>query len=458
MSSVLADIIAQKRIDVAARQLRTPLIQLQARAIPTTRKLGAALKQPGLRFIFECKKASPSEGLLRADFDPAAIAAVYGDFADGISVLTDTPYFQGEFAHLEAVRAKVDQAILCKDFVIDPYQIVEARVFGADAVLLMLSVLDDEQYRRCAAAAAALKMDVLTEVHDDAELERALALNAAIIGINNRDLKTLKIDLATTARLAPRIPNDKVIVCESGIKTRADIDAVAQWVDAYLVGSSLMKSPRLDLAARALIYGRVKICGLTRAVDIQAAYQAGASLGGLIFAKESPRYVSDTQAETLAEHSPLPLVGVFVNESLERIVALAQRLNLYAVQLHGEESPEFVRALRVLLPPGCAVWKALRVKQAIASVESTGADCLLLDTESGTARGGSGQCFDWTLLAQHPDKARMVLAGGLTPENIVQAQAYGCAVLDVNSGVESAPGIKDEIKLRQLFAALRGQA
>ena len=461
----LADIVARKRQDVAARIAATPLAVLEKRATPTTRRLSNALKQPGLRFILECKKASPSEGLIRPDFDAKKIAEAYRGFADAVSVLTDAPFFQGSFANLEIVRATLSQPILCKDFVVEPYQVFEARVHGADAVLLMLSVLDDAMYRRCAEAARALSMDVLTEVHDEEELARALQLDARIVGINNRDLKTMKVNLATTQRLAPKIPRDRVIVSESGIKSRADIDAVSDLVDAFLVGSRLMKEARLDLAVRTLLFGRVKICGLTSAEAARLAYEAGAAWGGMIFAPESPRCVSEARARDIAAASPLSMVGVFVNDAPEKIARLARELKLAAVQLHGEESAAYVSALRAQLPAECEIWKAVRVEAAAhleaylqALLAETGADRLLLDAFSASARGGTGSRFDWTLLKSLPESllSRLIVAGGLSPENVVEAHRLGCYAMDVNSGVELSPGQKDAARMQRLFSRLRG--
>ncbi len=454
--SVLQEIVARKRVDVAARQHEIPWESLCRQSKPTQRSLLDSLRKPGLRFILECKKASPSEGLLRPNFDPTAIAAIYRDFADGISVLTDGPFFAGELAHLKAVRAQVAQPILCKDFVVDPYQIWEARVAGADAILLMLSVLGDDEYRRCAAEAARLNMDILTEVHDEAELGRALSLDARMIGINNRDLNTLKIDLGTTRRLAPQIPSNRLVICESGIRSRADLDALDDCVDAFLVGSQLMKAPRLDLALRELIHGAVKICGLRSREQIRLAHAAGACYGGLVFASESLRFVNPDQARLFATDSPLPLVGVFVNESLDRIVNLATVLRLHAIQLHGDETAELVAALRKRVPDNCEIWKAVQVNDSIPSLAAYGADRLLLDACEDGQRGGTGKAFDWNLLSDYPDKSQLILAGGIRPDNVLAAHRLGCGILDVSSGVESAAGVKDELLLRQLFAALRG--
>ncbi|MCL2012432.1 MAG: bifunctional indole-3-glycerol-phosphate synthase TrpC/phosphoribosylanthranilate isomerase TrpF [Cystobacterineae bacterium] len=460
--SLLSEIVQRKRKDVATRIAQTPFDVLKKQAKPTTRRLSEALKKPGLRFILECKKASPSEGLLRADFDAKKIAKSYAGFADAVSVLTDTPYFQGSFENLETVRDALSQPILCKDFIVEPYQIFEARIHGADAVLLMLSVLDNASYRLCAQAAEALSMEVLTEIHDEEELSRALALGANIIGINNRNLKTMQIDLSTTQHLAPKIPKDKVLVCESGIKSRADIDALSGFVDAFLVGSCLMKEARLDLAVRSLIFGHVKICGLTTAEAARAAYEAGASFGGLIFAPESLRLVSEAKAHEIANASPLPMVGVFVNEAPERIVRLSRELSLAAIQLHGEETQSDVHNLREKLPKGTEIWKALRIKGEAppteAALAQTGADCFLLDAFHPLARGGTGECFDWGLLGQLPKPllSRIIIAGGITLENVQEAQRLGAYAVDVNSGLELVPGKKDLAAIQGLFSRLRG--
>jgi indole-3-glycerol phosphate synthase/phosphoribosylanthranilate isomerase len=459
--SLLDEIVARKRRDVDGRIAKTPFAVLEKQAKPTTRRLSRALQKPGLRFILECKKASPSEGLLRTDFDAREVAQSYCGFADAVSVLVDTPYFQGSFADLQTVRAELSQPILCKDFIVDPYQIFEARIHGADAVLLMLSVLDDAMYQRCAKAAQTLSMDILTEVHNEEELSRALALEAEMVGINNRNLKTMEVDLSTTRRLAPKVSKGRLVVCESGIRTRADVDELGGFVDAFLVGSRLMKEARIDLAARALIFGHVKVCGLKTAEAAQAAYAAGASFGGLIFAPESMRCVDEARAREIAAASRLPMVGVFVNDRPERVVHLAHALQLKAIQLHGEEAPVYVRSVRKELPSECEIWKAIRVgggelptEEALAE---TGADRLLLDAFDPTMRGGTGGCFDWGLVKRLPKAllSRLVIAGGVTPENICEAHGLGCYAVDVNSGVESAPGEKAPSALKDLFSRLR---
>lgn len=453
---VLGEIVARKRIDVAARLEGVSLEDLRARAQPTTRSLVAALARPGARFIMEMKRTSPSKGA-SAGHEPADVAAAYADVADAISVLTDTPYFNGSFLDLAIVRRSFDGPILCKDFTVDVRQVPEARIHGADAVLVMLSVLDDAVAAACIAEARRFGMDALVEVHDEDELHRALALGAGIIGINNRDLKTLKTDLAVTERLAPLVPAGPILVSESGIATHDDVERLAPLVHAFLVGSSLMAQTDIAGAARRLVYGRVKVCGLTRPQDIDTARRLGASFGGLIFAEGSPRRLPREQAVALAAVADVPLVGVFRDAPVEQVVDTAATLGLAAVQLHGSEDEAYAEALRPLLPDGCEIWTALAVASDADPGPSFG-DRPLFDTKSGGLFGGTGQSFEWSRVQAREDFPNAILAGGLGPDNIAAAARMGAWALDVNSGVEDAPGIKSADKLQALFEALRPAA
>jgi indole-3-glycerol phosphate synthase len=261
VSDTLTEICARTRKTVAARLAARPLSEVEARAktADAPRGFRAALRARidagGLGLIAEIKKASPSAGLIRADFDPPTLARAYqAGGAACLSVLTDQPYFQGRDEDLAAARAAVALPVLRKDFMVDPYQIAESRAIGADCVLLILAVLDDGLARELAAAARALGMDALVEVHDEAELERAARLGTGLIGINNRDLKTLKTDLAVTERLSPLAPKDAVLVCESGIGGPADVARMAAaGPRCFLVGESLMRAPDAATAARALL-------------------------------------------------------------------------------------------------------------------------------------------------------------------------------------------------------------
>ncbi|HEV8197725.1 MAG TPA: bifunctional indole-3-glycerol-phosphate synthase TrpC/phosphoribosylanthranilate isomerase TrpF, partial [Gemmatimonadales bacterium] len=424
-------------------------------AVPTRRDFGAALREGHPGFILEIKFASPSGGVIRPDPDLSPVLSSYGRHADAVSVLTDQRFFGGSLARLSDVRARLTQPLLCKDFILEPFQVAEARVHGADAILLILAAVDDAAWRACSDLAERLGMAVLTEVHDAAETRRAVDLGARIIGINNRNLRTLAIDMATTSRLAPLIPRDRLIVAESGIASREDVSALANLADAFLVGSALMREADLDRAVRRLVYGRTKICGLTRAEDARAAVEAGASLGGLMFTPLSPRAVQGQAAQEIKRGVSLDWVGVFADQPVEEIAELAWSLALAAVQLHGSESPADVKQMRTLVPEHCEVWKAVRVRERIPLREETGADRLLLDGWAPGRLGGSGTPFDWSLLADYAERGTAVLAGGLNAGNAEAAARLQSWALDLSSGVESAPGRKDASRLRDFFSARR---
>jgi len=451
METVLAKIVADKAIWVAARKEQQPLTSFQNEVVPTTRRFYDALQGARTAFILECKKASPSKGVIRDDFDPARIAEVYKHHASAISVLTDEKYFQGSFDFLPIVSQIATQPILCKDFIIDAYQIYLARYYQADACLLMLSVLDDEQYRQLAAVAHSLDMGVLTEVSNEEELERAIALNAKVVGINNRDLRDLSIDLNRTRQLAPRLGAGVTVISESGINTYAQVRELSHFANGFLIGSALMEQDDLNTAVQRVLLGENKVCGLTRIEDAQAAYDAGAYYGGLIFVPSSPRVITDEQALLITEAVPgLHYVGVFRNAPLPMVVAKAEQLALNAVQLHGNEDQAYIDALRAALPANIQIWKALSVATTLPARDLRHVDKYVFDN----GQGGSGERFDWSLLAGQ-DLSNVLLAGGLSADNCVQAAQTGCAGLDFNSGVESQPGIKDASKLASVFRTLR---
>jgi indole-3-glycerol phosphate synthase len=261
MSDALARICATTRDAVARARAARPLaaVEKAAAAAPPPRGFIAALERRiaggGYGLIAEIKKASPSAGLIRADFDPPALARAYAaGGAACLSVLTEEAHFQGSLRHLEAVRAAVDLPLLRKDFVLDPYQIPEARAAGADCILLILAALSDAEAHALEAAAGAWGLDVLAEVHDSGELARALKLKTRLVGINNRNLKTLKTDLDTASELAAQVPGGYVLVSESGLGSPADLARVAKLgVRCFLIGESLMRQADVAAATRALL-------------------------------------------------------------------------------------------------------------------------------------------------------------------------------------------------------------
>ncbi|WP_099612294.1 bifunctional indole-3-glycerol-phosphate synthase TrpC/phosphoribosylanthranilate isomerase TrpF [Vibrio fujianensis] len=451
MAEVLAKIVTDKALWVANRKLAQPLNTFQTLLSKTDRDFYQALDQSQTVFILECKKASPSKGLIRDSFDLDYIASVYHQYADAISVLTDEKYFQGSFDFIARVRAQVSQPVLCKDFMIDPYQVYLARHYGADAILLMLSVLNDEQYGQLASIAHELGMGILTEVSNEEELQRAIALKAKVIGINNRNLRDLSTDLNRTKQLAPQRPKECIVISESGIYNHQQVRDLSQFANGFLIGSSLMSEENLEQAVRKVILGENKVCGLTHAHDAVKAYQAGAVYGGLIFVEPSKRYVDKEAARLIMSGAPLLYVGVFQNHPIDHVVEIALDLSLTAVQLHGDEDQVYINALKTRLPEHIKIWKAYGVTNALPKLFDH-VERHLFDSKVGDQMGGTGQAFDWQLITQ---PQRIMLAGGITPNNVKQAARIGCLGVDLNSGVESELGKKDAAKLQQAFSALR---
>jgi len=264
--TILDKIAAYKREEVEAAKRRVSLDELEQQIARTEPPRGFRAKLQTRRdagefgLIAEIKKASPSKGMIRDDFDPPMLARAYEDGgAACLSVLTDKPSFQGDLAYIPRVRAASTLPVLRKDFFLDPYQVAEARAAGADCILIILAMIDDAVARDLIDTSRRHQMDALVEVHDEAELKRALALDADMVGINNRDLKTFVTDLGVTERLAPRIPPQILAVAESGLSTQADLQRLAEiGVTTFLVGESLMRQADVAAATRALIGARMR--------------------------------------------------------------------------------------------------------------------------------------------------------------------------------------------------------
>ncbi len=466
-TSILEQIVANKKIEIQAGKYKPPEHLL----VKSTRSFKQSIidNLPGL--ILECKAASPSRGQLVENYDPVSLALSYQPYAAAISVLTDEKYFQGSLEHLKAVSKAVDLPVLCKDFFICDEQVKTARFHGADAILLMLSVIDDATYKDLSEVAHSLGLDVLTEVHDEQELNRALTLNAQIIGINNRNLKTLSIDLNNTKNLSRLIPDDVLVISESGFSKRnqlLEMKNLSRPVNGFLIGSHLSSSTELDTALKALKFGKVKICGLTSNFDAQVALGAGASFGGLIFAKSSPRCINIDSARLMVERVPLNWVGVFTETSVDEIVEISSLLSLNAIQLHWDANSDFIDLLKSKIGADCEIWSVIKIDTIergnsmqgnsnnilLSGKSNENVDRYLLEAR-GELDGGNGICFDWSVISQSKvNLDKVILAGGLTPENAKQAFASGVGMIDVNSGVENKPGQKCPIKIKALFENL----
>ena len=407
-------------------------------------------------FILECKKSSPSLGDFCPDFNLDKIVNCYNERADAISVLTEEYFFKGSYAYLSKVRKLSNLPILCKDFIICKEQIEIAKKIGANAVLLMLSILTHDKYLELYNYAKTLDLDVLTEVSDIDEAQFAIAHSIDIIGINNRDLKTLKIDLNNAKRLAALFTPDTIVISESGIKNHRDIVNMLP-LKNFLIGSALCVEPEIEKKANELLYGFNKLCGLKNRKGVQIAIDNKFSLAGLIFVSKSPRCVNFEEAKALALDptlsSRIDFCAVFLNEALNNVINIVLELKLKYVQLHGQENIEYIKALKKAVP-GLKIIKAVSINDKLEDCDLihikeyySVADLILFDSKNP----GSGKEFDKDLIPQFVDKSKTLLSGGIGPDNICKNVSLNFLGVDCNSCLEKAPGDKDPILVNDLF-------
>jgi indole-3-glycerol phosphate synthase/phosphoribosylanthranilate isomerase len=476
---VLSRILTRTRESVAERRKQRPLdpAALVAQA-SGHRPFAPALSRAGhVNIIGEFKRRSPSRGILREDLHPAQVAQAYEVAgAAALSVLTEEQFFGGSVEDLQEARQATLLPTLRKDFIVDPYQVWESLYIGADAVLLIVAALNDVTLRHLDAAVKDAKLEAIFEVHDADDLQRALPLQPAIVGVNNRNLSTLTVDLQTSLDLIESIPDGILAVAESGLRGPGEIRRLRDaGFDAFLVGEHLMLADDPGAALEQLVEGcavlrssaprgsgrvAVKICGITNAEDAQVAVSAGADAIGFVFWPPSPRAVDPATARSIAATLPpfVLRVGVFVDATPDEMRRVADEVGLDMVQMHGRETPDAVaqaprRAVKAIrVGPGFQAQDALRYDGAAAA--------LLLDTRVDGARpGGTGRTFDWSLVRPvREGTSFLVLAGGLTPDNVGEAIAtVRPDAVDVSSGVESAPGKKDPAKVRAFVDAVRGR-
>lgn len=420
------------------------------------RPFAAALSGPGLALIAEYKPRSPSRGAIRPDATPEAIARSYRPHAAAISCLVDGPHFGGSYAALRRVRAAAHQPVLAKGFFVSEIQVREAHRMGADAILLMASLLPPVSLKRLLALATDLGLGALVEVHDPIELAEALSTDAAVIGVNSRDLTTLGIDLDRARRLLADVPSDRIRVAESGLDTPAAVDGVRSLADGVLVGTALMKAPD---PARAIVdlglsrRPRVKICGLRTPADALAA--AGADLVGINRCSGFRRCVAPAEAraiiDALGEVTP---VAVYMDRTPSDTLADADAIGAAMVQLHGRESLADCAAVAAHRP----VIKALTVDTLDRAEDyAPHVTAFLIDGRAP----GAGRRWDLAPLEARLRHGRLAgrpvfVAGGLRPENVADViAAVGPAGVDVASGVERGGAIAFD-RIHAFAAAARG--
>ena len=470
---ILDTIIEATKIRIAQeKQVESPeAVKAAALALPsdTGFPFEAALRQQDFNFICEVKKASPSKGIIAEHFPYLDIAKEYEVAgAAAISVLTEPDFFKGDKKYLQEIASTVKIPVLRKDFIIDEYQIYQAKVWGASAILLICACLDVPTLTKFRELADSLGLSSLVEAHDEQEVQMAIDCGARIIGVNNRNLKDFTVDVQNSVRLRNLVQDDVIFVSESGLETPEDIQVLRDNnIGVALMGETFMRSPN-KVEKLAYLYGptyytpKVKMCGISKVETIPAVVEAKPDYMGLVFAP-SKRQVTVDQAKILVEelhrgyakkygsdtehdkNDTIKTVGVFVNETVDNLVTIANEANLDAVQLHGDEDEAFIQSLKERT--NVEVWKAIQIRTAADTEKwiDSSADMLLFDAYHKDERGGTGEVFDWSSLDAF--ERPFMLAGGIDSTNVARAirtvRPYG---IDTSSGIETN-GVKDDEKI-----------
>ena len=470
---ILDTIVEATKIRVAKeKQVESPeAVKAAALALPsdTGFPFEAALRQQDFNFICEVKKASPSKGIIAEHFPYLDIAKEYEVAgAAAISVLTEPDFFKGDKKYLQEIASTVKIPVLRKDFIIDEYQIYQAKVWGASAILLICACLDVPTLTKFRELADSLGLSSLVEAHDEQEVQMAIDCGARIIGVNNRNLKDFTVDVQNSVRLRNLVQDDVIFVSESGLETPEDIQVLRDNnIGVALMGETFMRSPN-KVEKLAYLYGptyytpKVKMCGISKVETIPAVVEAKPDYMGLVFAP-SKRQVTVDQAKILVEelhrgyakkygsdtehdkNDTIKTVGVFVNETVDNLVTIANEANLDAVQLHGDEDETFIQSLKERT--NVEVWKAIQIRTAADTEKwiDSSAEMLLFDAYHKDERGGTGEVFDWSSLDAF--ERPFMLAGGIDSTNVARAirtvRPYG---IDISSGIETN-GMKDDKKI-----------
>ena len=500
---ILDRIVEATKIRVAQeKQVETPeAVKAAALALPsdTGFPFEAALRQQDFNFICEVKKASPSKGIIAEHFPYLDIAKEYEVAgAAAISVLTEPDFFKGDKKYLQEIARTVKIPVLRKDFIIDEYQIYQAKVWGASAILLICACLDVPTLTKFRELADSLGLSSLVEAHDEHEVQMAIDCGARIIGVNNRNLKDFTVDVQNSVRLRNLVEDDVIFVSESGLETPEDIQVLRDNnIGVALMGETFMRSPN-KVEKLAYLYGptyytpKIKMCGISKVETIPAIVDAKPDYMGLVFAP-SKRQVTVEQAKTLVDElhkqyekafgkvtvpmntdtaqdsqdsqdnqefvqgnsnfEKIKTVGVFVNETVENLLKIAKEVKLDVIQLHGDEDESFIQTLKE--QSNVEVWKAVQVRSAADAEKwiDSSADMLLFDAYHKDERGGTGEVFDWSSLDEF--ERPFMLAGGIDSTNVARAirtvRPYG---IDISSGIET-DGVKDDEKIKAFTHIVR---
>ena len=471
---ILDKIVEATKIRVAQeKEVETPeAVKAAALALPsdTGFPFEAALRQQDFNFICEVKKASPSKGIIAEHFPYLDIAKEYEVAgAAAISVLTEPDFFKGDKKYLQEIASTVKIPVLRKDFIIDEYQIYQAKVWGASAILLICACLDVPTLTKFRELADSLGLSSLVEAHDEHEVQMAIDCGARIIGVNNRNLKDFTVDVQNSVRLRNLVQDDVIFVSESGLETPEDIQVLRDNnIGVALMGETFMRSPN-KVEKLAYLYGptyytpKIKMCGISKVETIPAIIDAKPDYMGLVFAP-SKRQVTVEQAKTLVEElhkqyavrynsETIKAVGVFVNETVENLLKIAEEVKLDVIQLHGDEDESFIQILKE--QSNVEVWKAVQVRSAADAEKwiDSSADMLLFDAYHKDERGGTGEVFDWSSLDEF--ERPFMLAGGIDSTNVARAirtvRPYG---IDISSGIETN-SVKDDEKMKAFTNIVR---
>ena len=500
---ILDRIVEATKVRVAQeKQVETPeAVKAAALALPsdTGFPFEAALRQQDFNFICEVKKASPSKGIIAEHFPYLDIAKEYEVAgAAAISVLTEPDFFKGDKKYLQEIASTVKIPVLRKDFIIDEYQIYQAKVWGASAILLICACLDVPTLTKFRELADSLGLSSLVEAHDEHEVQMAIDCGARIIGVNNRNLKDFTVDVQNSVRLRNLVEDDVIFVSESGLETPEDIQVLRDNnIGVALMGETFMRSPN-KVEKLAYLYGptyytpKVKMCGISKVETIPAIVEAKPDYMGLVFAP-SKRQVTVEQAKILVDElhkqyektygeaivpmntdtaqdsqdsqnsqefvqgnsnfEKIKTVGVFVNETVENLLKIAEEVKLDVIQLHGDEDESFIQTLKE--QSNVEVWKAVQVRSAADAEKwiDSSADMLLFDAYHKDERGGTGEVFDWSSLDAF--ERPFMLAGGMDSTNVARAirtvRPYG---IDISSGIETE-GVKDDEKIKAFTNIVR---